>query len=136
MIDRSDRRRCSNEECPIRTSCARASDSDFDQVESRFPGGEQCSAFVLRRALGRDNPDMVFTEGRRRGRRHNAHAYMGPRKEYPGVEALFGAKLATALRRGSRADNRPNPVARPKRPDLLVTRHIRDGRNIKQEENE
>jgi hypothetical protein len=99
--------------------------------------GEDCIHFVIRRSLGRDNPDLVFTEGRRRGRRHNAHAYMEPRKDFPGSEALFGVKLADAIRkRRPKAQNQGSnpPKGLPKRPDLMVTRHIRDGRNINQED--
>ena len=136
----ADRRRCCNEVCDIRASCARQNDADFDAEPKMFNGGRPegtyCTSFVLRRALGRGNPDLVFTESRRRGKRHNAHAHTEPRKEFPASEALFGAKLANALR-GKRRGNDSQlqqPKPKLKRPDLMVSRHIRDGRNINEKE--
>jgi hypothetical protein len=78
---------------------------------------------------------LVFTESRRRGKRHNAHAYNGPRKEFPGSEALFGAKLANAFRGrkpAPRDQSSRNPIDL-QRPDPMTTRHLRDGRNIKED---
>jgi hypothetical protein len=139
VIDPEDKRRCSNTACSIRMSCARANDEDFDGETFNFchgfDQGSSCTAFTLRRALGRDNPDLVFTESRRRGKRHNAHAYNGPRKEFPGSEALFGAKLANAFRGrkpAPRDQSSRNPIDL-QRPDPMTTRHLRDGRNIKED---
>jgi hypothetical protein len=129
-----DNRKCVNQACSIRMSCARANDEDFDGPPYDYYNGQPtetgCSAFILRKALGRGDPDMVFTEARRRGRRHNAHAYSGPRTSFPGTEALFGAKLAKAL--GAKKHPRSREDI-PRRPDLMVTRHLRDGRNIKED---
>jgi hypothetical protein len=142
-VETTDKRRCINTSCDIRSSCARFNDKDFDEEAHLFHGGLQdgtsCGSFVLRSALGRGDPDMVFTEGRKRGRRHNAHAYTSPRKEYPGAEALFGAKLASAFRGKQRAHSHqsklgdPEPTPPTKRPDLMVSRHIHKGRNIKED---
>lgn len=134
-----DNRKCVNTACSIRMSCARANDEDFDGDGFDFCRsqdlGASCSAFVLRKALGRANPDLVFTEARRRGRRHNAHAYSGPRTSFPGSEALFGSKLASALRgnRNRTKAERTSDATLPSKPDLMVTRHIRDGHNIKED---
>ena len=131
-----DKRRCTNLECGIRISCARAYDEDYKDDPHHFGGRNTpvgCSAYVLRRGLGRDNPDLVFTESRRRGRRHNAHAYIGPRTEYPGAEALFGAKLTSALRGKSKVRIPGKLGISTRRPDLMVTRHIANGHNINEE---
>ena len=144
-VEITDRRRCINSACDIRMSCARFNDEDFKQDAHFFHGGlrdgASCPDFILRAKLGRGNPDLVFTEGRKRGRRHNAHAYTEPRKDYPGSAALFGTKLTEAFRGRKRAHNHRKGgesslsvdaqlSTLPKRPDLMVSRHIKDGRNI------
>lgn len=138
MTSKDDHRSCTNLVCDIRLSCARTADEDYQDGQHAFNAGMTegvwCRYFVLRKALGRGDPDQVFKESRRRGRRHNAHANLEPRKEYPAAEVLFGKGLAQAMKSKKRA---PRPTLhiktdtpKPTEPDLMVKRHLKDGEDI------
>jgi len=127
-----DNHRCVNACCDIRTSCARANDEDYSGHDRLFNGGDgdgqNCGHFVVRKALGRGNPDTVFDRRRgKHGRIHNAHA--GVRTSYSGSEALFGCVLGTL---------RPKYPggSRPSRPSPMTKRHIRDGVDINEGEDQ
>jgi hypothetical protein len=123
---------CSNTACDIRISCERGRFLNAKEVESvelfnqGKTDGTTCPDFILRTELDASkDPDMVHRHSRKRGRRHNAHA--PPRAAFTGSQDLFGISLTG---KGKPAKKEPRPKLSIKRPDLMVSRHIRDGRNI------
>lgn len=138
--------RCSNDACDARLACERAQPAEGAKMVCFNEGrkeSEGCGHFIVRSALGGGNSDLVFERGRgRRGRRHNAHA--PERKDaISAAEALFGSRLTEDCR-PSRRDNygvlgkteKPDLLEGRHRPDLLVKRHIKYGRDINKEGNE
>lgn len=134
---------CSNMECPVRLACERAhrppeKDQQYESFNLNQEGNPEteCPEFLVRAGLGGNDPDLVFREGRRRGRRHNAHA--PARESYPGSEQLFGAifgkqphrRRGGILARHGIGDEPPAGTELPKRPDLMVKRHIHKGKDI------
>lgn len=139
--------RCISTICPRRIACARQSREDaFEYSATKvwdYEGSDtvDCNHFHLRRKLGgSSNTDIALRQSYRR--RHNAHAPM--RDGYPGAEHLFQQVLGPSKGRRNRvARSEPNGdqvsgtasaisgvgVA-IKKPDLMVKRHIKHGRNI------
>lgn len=138
--DKDEKIPCGNLNCNIRMSCARANDEDYigpsnpRQYDWQIfncgqTEGAYCAHFVIRAKLGGRNPGELPTG--RRGRRHNEHA--PPRTSYPGSEELFGHIFKG---KEIKANDRGKHVPLPKRPDLMVSRHLRNGRDIKAKEEE
>lgn len=132
---------CGNLDCNIRMSCARANDKDYIGEPGKLRTGDwqlfnlgrvegvDCAFFVIRAALGGSDPGEL--PAGRRGRRHNEH--VPPRTTFPGSTELFGHLFGG---KGIRARDRNKPASNslPKRPGLMVRRHIKHGHNIKEED--
>jgi hypothetical protein len=132
---------CVNSACSLRLACGRFKSSSTSRPSTGciFNGGktdgEGCPEFEVRKELGGGSEDAPenLDIGLRRGLRHNAHA--PERTSYPGSEALFGPILGTIKGRrppgGKGKGKAPIPnVPLPKKPDLMVRRHISNGRDI------
>lgn len=91
--------------CGMRTSCERGAypiDPEDPNIRSYVFEGSKCEARIWRKSLAADSGM------RGRGKRHNAHASLGRKSHAQRAKELGLAQ-----------------------PDLMVKRHIRDGRNIK-----
>jgi hypothetical protein len=130
----------------MRLACERAHRQPMkdQQYESFTPTQEgDCPEFLVRERLGGGDAgaDVVFQEGRKRGRgkRHNSH--VAPRASYPGSEELFGSifgKQKHPHRKGGilarhGIGDKPDPI-KSSAPDLMVSRHVRSGKDIKKRE--
>lgn len=121
---------CSNMVCGARLGCNRAHPDDYStqlQDNQKYVSFENnpdgtCDWFILRGKLKNESDQFRAKKGSRR-KRHNAHAPPSQVSQMPKSTKTRGGQIP-------RMGFEPRSL---KQPDLMVSRHIKHGKDIKQE---